>query len=155
MVFYDQAEFTVSSTDVTLGTLATLGSTANGKGYSPTATNGWAIQVNATMPGELNIGLSTTTGIITTSASGTLAIINFHIKSTAIAEVTKIDLAANTFNGPPSTDIADQNFHNYALNPAPLNNVAAPLSPYTYTRHGTPTTWRGYDHRCQSSSRGQ
>ncbi len=133
-VFYDQAEFTLSASDVVLGTLATNGSTANGNGYSPTNVNGWSLTVNANNPGQLGIGLSNSaTGLITNSASGSLVIINFHVKSSAPAEATKIDLAADTFGGVPETDLTDDSIsNNYILNPAPVDNVTN-LNPYTYT----------------------
>ncbi len=92
-IFYDPTVFTVSSSSITLGTIATNGSTANGEGYSPTATNGWITGPNNLfVAGEIQLGVSTPSGIITDSASGSLVLINFQVKSTAALGVTHSEL---------------------------------------------------------------
>ncbi len=136
-VFYDQSIFTVSSSSITLGTIATNGSTAPGEGYSPTALNGWSTGPNNTsVPGEIQVALSTNSKLITDSASGSLVLINFQVKSNAALGLTHINLAADIF-GNGGTNMADANFNGYTLNPPPQDNVTS-LSPYTYI--GTAST---------------
>ncbi len=132
-IFYNPAIFTVSTTNIFLGTIATGGSTANGEGYTPTGpdNNGWTCGPNnTTTPGEIQIGLSTTQGIISDSGSGTLVIINFNIKNNAALGASPLNLAADIF-GNGGTNMSDENFNSYSLNPAPQDNVTS-VSPYNY-----------------------
>ena len=98
VIYYNQAVFTVSPSDVTLGTLATGGSSARGSGYSPALNNGWGgsalvanVFNNTTSPATNPTG---TTGILIISdstqqtgaslqraASGTFVNINFHVNA--------------------------------------------------------------------------
>jgi hypothetical protein len=136
-LFYDQTDFTVSTADISVGTITTGGSTAVNKGFTAAAgtgkgTNGWSLVTNLSTLGRINIGLSNNgSGIVTDTGSGSLAIINFHIKSNALLGSSHLDLAADTFGNPPFTSIADQFFSDYSLNPAPQDNVSS-LSPYAY-----------------------
>jgi hypothetical protein len=133
VVFYDPSVFTMSGSDIKLGTVKFSGSTTAGNGYSPTATNGWTVSASTTTPGQVTIGLSNSgSGIITAAASGSLVTINFHIKNNAPFGAAHIDLAANVFNGPPNTHVSDQSFTDFNLSSAPQNNTI--LSPmYSYT----------------------
>ena len=131
VVLYDQSLFSVASSDVSVGTLATNGSTANGEGYSPAEKNGWGVAVEDA-PGTIDITLSNTgTGVITDSASGSLVTINFHIKSSAPSTVSMVNLAADDFGGAPMTGLSDRDFSAYVLNPPPIDTVSN-LNPYTY-----------------------
>ena len=139
-VFYDQSVFTLSSPDVSPGTITFLGSSANGSGFTrtsaTTASNGWALLANTNIAGQLNISLSTSGVGITQGSSGTLVLINFHVKSNAPLGTSMVDLAADTGGGSPATELTDFNTKGYTLNPAPVDNVdikAGHLFPYVYT----------------------
>src|SRR5579862_2152143 len=158
VVLYDPNIFTVSANDVNLGTMNTGGSTAPGDGYAPAtaanpnANNGWSVSVPSppTTPGLLDIQLiNDGTGTLVGGATGSLVTITFHISpnlNPPFPQTEPIDLAADTGDGdpisgtPPSdtTQLVDQFFSNFTLNPPPLNN--ATLTPntsgpptYTYT----------------------
>ena len=133
VIYYNPAIFSVSTTDVSLGTIVTNGSSAAGSGYSPSAPHGWNIATNASVAGDITIGLSNSSnGIITTSGSGTLVTINFHVNGNAPSGTSQLDLAADTQRAAPATSISDQNFNQYTLNPAPQDNVAQ-LNPFVYS----------------------
>ncbi len=115
VVFYDTSAFSVSASDFSLGTISTNGSTAAGSGYSPSTPNGWTIDSNLQTSGEIFIGLSNSaSGIITSTGSGSLVIINFHVKNGAALGASHINLAADDFPGPFITIMDDQNFSGYA-----------------------------------------
>ena len=120
VVYYNPNQFTVSAADVSLGTLTT-------------AAPGWSIATNFPTPGYIGITLTNDgTGIITGTSGGTLVSINFHVKSNAILGPNQIDLAADTSSGSPFTSISDQNFGNYNIEPAPVDNtVLTPVYAYT------------------------
>ena len=140
VVFYDPQVFTVASTDVLLGTIATGGSTAINEGYSPTTPNGWTTSNSTVSAGYLDIVLTNDgSGYVTDSGSGSLVVINFHINPTAPLGATNIDLAADSYQAGPMgsagfTGISDylNSFNPYTLNPAPQDN-ATNLTPYTYS----------------------
>ncbi|MGA7204381.1 MAG: cohesin domain-containing protein, partial [Specibacter sp.] len=112
VLFYDTAIFeAVGVSDVQLGTVL-AGST------------GWGLSVNAATPGYLSIALSNDgSGIIGSTAGGSLVEVVFHIKSGAAYGPSPIDLAMNSLGGPPVTGIADQNFAEYLLAPTPQNGA--------------------------------
>jgi hypothetical protein len=59
VIFYNPAVFSVTTSDVGLGTIVANNSTAPGNGYSPSAPNGWNVTANANTAGILDVGLST------------------------------------------------------------------------------------------------
>lgn len=132
VVFFDPSVFSVSASDVSLGTISTNGSTALGNGYSPVAPNGWDIEGNFNATGEMHIGISNGGGeLVTNTGSGSLAVVNFHVKVGVGLGVSHLDLAADFLLGPPETILSDQNFNSYSLNPAPQDNTQ--LDPYVYS----------------------
>ena len=139
LVEYNPATFTVAAFDVSLGTIATNGSTANGSGYSPSVPNGWSVSTNTTTTlGVMYIGISNNSNVnITGGASGSLVIINFHVSSNAPSQLAHIDLAG-AYGDVPDTSLIDGTpfTSDYApyLNPSPQDNTV--LSP-TYSYSGT------------------
>jgi len=125
VVFYNPAVFSVSSSDVTPGTVLN-------------ASSGWSVSANTTTPGYLNIVLNAGT-TITSTTGGSLAIVNFHVLANATLGANQLDLAADAAHGPDGpatiTYLAGQNGNTaanyYSLSPAPVDNVTN-LSPYTY-----------------------
>ena len=110
---YDANVLTVSNSDIQLG------SVFNG---SP----GWSVSANAATPGQLVIVLSTSSNVLTATAGGSLALVNFHVKSTpVIGTTTLIDLAADNGGSPPDTGLADQNFNPYILANPPQDGLDA------------------------------
>jgi len=112
VLFYDKKVFTVSSSDVALGTV-------------DPAANGWSLSVDTSVNQQLIIGFSNTTAS-TSTAGGTLATVNFHIIHTPTLGTTEIDLAADDYQGAgngATTFINDQSNVAYSLSPAPSNNA--------------------------------
>ena len=134
VLYYDPTVFTVSSSDVQLGTITTPSAgdptgTLPGDGYSPTSSNGWAAGTIAASPGYLAVSVSLVntgagTSFITNTGGGTLVSINFHVLSNAPLGPSTIDLGQDTGGVQPSTYISDaidaaQAFQAYNLVPAP------------------------------------
>ncbi len=127
VVYYNPALFTVSSTDISLGTIPGA--------YSPSAPNGWGVsQANTATAGQILIGLSTNS-FYTGTVGGTLVNMNFHVSGTTpFGATSQVNLAADTNNfsgtGAP-TNISNKFATQYTLATPPTDNVTS-LSPYTY-----------------------
>jgi hypothetical protein len=146
VLFYDPSVFTVSPSDVQLGTISNPSisdpsGTGPGDGYSPTSTNGWTVgTLPGAGPGELIVTVTNPQAAIpvTGTAGGTLVAVNFHVLGNSVLGASVIDLAADTA-GPgsqPATFISDavdltSSDQPYNLTPAPQDNTI--LSPYSYT----------------------
>ena len=127
VVDYNSSLFTVASTDVYLGAV-------------PSGSTGWSVLVNANTPGLLIIGLSNSgTGIITTTAGGSLVTMNFHVNAgDAFGTTSAVYLAADVAGGPPFTNVSDQNGKAYSLNPAAPD---APIRPTAWSPSSTCRPW--------------
>ena len=156
VLFYDPSVFTVSASDVQLGTISTPSvgdpsGTAPGDGFAPNPTNiqdgpnnGWQVGTLPTSgPGVIivtltNNGFLSSAGIVplTGTGGGTLVTVNFHVLSNAPIGNTAIDLAADTNGGLPDTFISDavdgvSGELGYNLIPAPQDNTVQ--NPYSYS----------------------
>ena len=124
VVFYNPAVFSVSGSDVGLGSLLSPG--------------GWNILTDTVTPGYLLIDLDVG-NLITSTGGGTLVTVNFHVFNNAPLGPSLIDLAANAGSGPDgsgaSTYLIAENANvygdAYVLTPSPIDNVTS-LSPFTY-----------------------
>ena len=126
VVFYNTAAFSVSNSDIKLGTI-------------PSSSTGWTISTSTSTPGYISITLSNDgTGIITGTGGGSLVTITFHVAGHAPFGANTIDLAADTNGGSPFTDIADQNFNNYNLQPPPKDGPDSNDGVVTITGTNTP-----------------
>ncbi len=125
VIYYNPNVFTVAASDVGIGTIATNGSTASGSGYSPANPNGWSTTTNASNSGVLIIALSNAgTGVVTGTGSGSLVTVNFHVNPSAPHGKTIIDLAADAgVIANVQTELVDDSFGNYVLNPKPVDNT--------------------------------
>ena len=123
VIDYNPAVFTVAASDVNIGTISTSGSTTTGNGFSPTSPNGWSTTTNASNVGVLIISLSNDgQGVVTGKGTGSLVNVNFHIKATAPHGKTILDLAADAgVIANATTELVDDSFSNYVLNPEPLS----------------------------------
>jgi hypothetical protein len=109
---YDTNYFTVSPGDVHLGALEN-------------SLSGWSVSADTGSAGVLIIYLSHSgSGLITSTAGGSLVTVDFHVKTTAPMGVsTSFNLSADSTGGVVVTGIKDQNNGSYALNPAPQNGA--------------------------------
>ena len=120
VVFYDKSEFSINNISVSPGTLDSSATSFN---------------VDTTsVPGQILINFSGVTN--SSTAGGTLALMNFHVLSGATPQTSHIDLAAdNTVAGnlpsAETTYIYDSTGATYTLTPAPQDNATS-LSPYAY-----------------------
>jgi hypothetical protein len=145
VLYYNPSVFSVSNTDVNLGTIASpsaadLAGTAPGDGYSPSAPNGFQVASNTAIPGYVNIVLSNNqpNDFVTSTGGGSLVTVNFHILPNAPSGPSAIDLAADgsaagTQDTTSLKDGLDEQFINlpYNLQPLPQDNTV--LSPsYSY-----------------------
>ena len=124
MLFFNPAEFSVSASDINLGSLLN-------------SSSGWNVSSTSQPQGYLDI--SVTNGLTTGTGGGTLVTVNFHVLSDAPLGPTPVDLAADASAGPGGaaigTYIAGANgqfAQTYQLNPAPIDNVTS-LSPFAYS----------------------
>ena len=152
VLWYNPAYFSVNpATDVSLGTLINPSATdpsgtgvitipgQSGQfcdGYTPQVTNGWIIEgPNSLNSGELEFGLYAQGGIpVAGTNGGTLAVVNFHVLSTAPLGPSMIDLADDVLPGSGVTTFISDALDNggaqpsnfeYVLNPQPLDNTGA------------------------------
>ena len=105
---YDPSVFTVSPTDIHLGTV-------------PASGVSWTDTVNQ-LTGQLGINITNTWKPITTTFGDSLVTIDFHVQALAPLGNTPINLAAtNSVGGLTTTAVFDQNSNQYTLTPAPTN----------------------------------
>jgi hypothetical protein len=149
VLFYDPNIFTVSASDLSLGTISNPtasdpSGTGPGDGYSPSHPNGWKVRegtLPGTGPGALSVTLLDPQFAIpvTGTAGGTLATVNFHVSGNAPLGPSMIDLAADVAgpNTQPNTFVSDASDavggnQPYNILPVPEDNTV--LSPsYAYS----------------------
>jgi cyclophilin family peptidyl-prolyl cis-trans isomerase len=127
---YDPARFDVATGDIQLGSLTS---------------SGWTIASNIdAATGQIAITLTANSGQqITSTAAGTLAVINFHVKSNATIGTTPIRIeSAVTPNGQQfSTELNDVNGLAITLSPAPTDDASTPVAAnINITQATTPDT---------------
>jgi hypothetical protein len=159
VVDYNPSVFTVSASDLQLGTISTPTSTdptgtGPGDGYAPNPTNiingpnnGWVVKLlPSVIPGQLiislvNLGAERTTGAValTGTGGGSLVTVNFHVLTNAPLGPSVIDLAADV-SGPgslPVTALSDANDISGALQPynliPALQDNTTELPTYSYS----------------------
>ena len=124
VLFYNSALFTVSNSDIGLGTV-------------PNSSSGWTVTPTTSTPGYINIVLADNGTPIASSAGGSLVTVNFHVNSSAPFGATKIDLAAdNALLGSvtQTTFINDASGNPYnTLSPAPADNATSISPSYVYS----------------------
>ena len=117
---FDPSVFTVSSSDVFLGTVP-----ASGNNWVVTAVNQAAGQLGISIKSA--IPLSNSLGIQMPSWSvGGVIDVDFHVQAGAPLGTTVINLAASNSAGPTTTDAFDASGSAYTLSPAPTNGGSDP-----------------------------